>query len=202
MVERLQFHELDLAKMTSAKASAEAFIQKHGHQLDIVICNAGISMQKGDQLSPEGGYELMFNTNHLGHFAFVTSLLPLIEKTAKEHGEARVVVTSSDAHAFAKEGIDFDSLTQTVSATGFRGMSAALNRYGVSKLCNMLFTRELDHRWASPLRKSGVKVFVDCAHPGKHLINDSTYMLRRCCRYYIRYLAWWNGIAMGNSAYR
>lgn len=185
MAERLHFHNLDLAKMTTAKESAKTFIQKYGQRLDIVVCNAGISMQKGDELSPEGGYELIFNTNHLGHFAFVTTLLPLIEKTAKGHGEARIVVTSSNAYALATEGINFDSLTQTDPATGFKGMSAAFNRYGVSKLCNLLFARELDHRWASPLRKSGVEVFVNSVHPGKDLTNDSVYMLKYKFRCYI-----------------
>ena len=67
------FHQLDLASIRAAKKSAEEFL-KLEERLDIVICNAGISMMSLAELS-EDGYERLFATNHLGHFAFVTGLL-------------------------------------------------------------------------------------------------------------------------------
>lgn len=165
MMSRLHFHKLDLAEMKHSEESGQDFAKQHPDRLDILLCNAGVSLQRADKLSSDG-YELSFQTNHLGHFAFTNTLLPLLEKTAKEHGEARVVITSSSAHAFAKDGIDFDALQKTKPHKGARGIGEAMTRYGTSKLGNMLYTRELDKRWAAPLRANGVQVFVDCVHPG------------------------------------
>ncbi|KIM27486.1 hypothetical protein M408DRAFT_329946 [Serendipita vermifera MAFF 305830] len=165
MVSRVHFLKLDLAEIKHAEETGKEFAKQHPERLDILLCNAGVSLQKGDQLSSDG-YELTFQTNHLGHFAFANTLLPLLEKTAREHGEARVVITSSDAHAFAKSGIDFDALQQTKPHQGMRGIGEAMSRYGVSKLSNMLYARELDKRWAAPLRAKGVQVTADCVHPG------------------------------------
>jgi NAD(P)-dependent dehydrogenase (short-subunit alcohol dehydrogenase family) len=64
---------------------------------------------------------------------------------------ARVVNTASDAHKGAR--LDFSDLQ---SEKGYRGFPV----YGRSKLCNILFTRELARRW----RDSGVT--ANCLHPG------------------------------------
>lgn len=170
-IARLHFHKLDLAEMKHAEASGHDFVKNHPERLDILIANAGVSMQTPDKLSPDG-YELTFQTNQLGHFAFIEPLLPLFEKTAKEHGEARVVITCSDAHAFARNGIDFEALSQTQPNIGIRGMPEAMRRYGVTKLALMLYTRRLDREWAAPLRDKGTTIFVDCAHPGT-ILNTS-----------------------------
>ena len=69
----IRFHQLDLATVQSSVQSAQEFEQIES-RLDIVVCNAGISLTYRDQLS-EDGYEQVFATNHLGHFAFVTTLL-------------------------------------------------------------------------------------------------------------------------------
>src|SRR5262249_43412008 len=58
---------------------------------------------------------------------------------------------ASNAHRFAR--LDFDDLQ---SAQGYRGFKA----YRRSKLCNILYTRELARRWA------GTGVTVNCLHPG------------------------------------
>lgn len=65
-------HELDLGSVTLSKQSALEFKKLEG-RLDIVMANAGISMASLAELSPDG-FERMFAVNHLGHFAFITSL--------------------------------------------------------------------------------------------------------------------------------
>lgn len=166
MIANLHFHKLDLAEIKSAYESAKDFAS-HNSRLDILVANAGVSLQRGDQVSSDG-YEQTFQVNQLGHFSFITPLLLLMEKTAREHGEARVVITSSAAHGFAKSGIDFDALTKAIPHTRFGGLGDAMTRYGASKLANMLFARELDRRWAYPLRQQGVFVSSDCVHPGTY----------------------------------
>jgi NAD(P)-dependent dehydrogenase (short-subunit alcohol dehydrogenase family) len=64
---------------------------------------------------------------------------------------ARIVNTASTAHQGAT--LDFDDLQ---SAKGFGAMKA----YGRSKLCNILFTRELARRL------HGTGVTANCLHPG------------------------------------
>jgi NAD(P)-dependent dehydrogenase (short-subunit alcohol dehydrogenase family) len=64
---------------------------------------------------------------------------------------ARIINTASAAHQRAT--LDFDDLQ---SAKSFGAMKA----YGRSKLCNILFTRELARRL------QGTGVTVNCLHPG------------------------------------
>jgi retinol dehydrogenase 12 len=66
-------------------------------------------------------------------------------------GPARIINTASAAHQGGK--LDFDDLQ---SAKGFGAMKA----YSRSKLCNIMFTRELARR----LRGTGVT--ANCLHPG------------------------------------
>lgn len=70
---RIKYHNLDLGSMQNAWKSAREFarIEK---RLDILVCNAGVSMTTMQELSPDG-YETMFTVNHLGHFAFTAGLL-------------------------------------------------------------------------------------------------------------------------------
>ncbi|KAL7274994.1 hypothetical protein RUND412_002088 [Rhizina undulata] len=153
--ERLKFHFLDLQSIRSSVSSAKEFISTNS-RLDILITNAATAMDPANKLTSEG-YETTFAINHLGHFAFVTELLPLLEQTAKSgEGEVRVVITGSEAHRLVK-GIDFDEVvTQEKGAAIMGGMK----RYGRSKLANLLFGKELDRK----VRGKGIRVNI--GHPG------------------------------------
>ena len=94
--------------------------------------NAGVAGQRGETAQ---GFELAFGINHLGHFLLTTLLLDLL----RDGGPSRVVNVSSDSH-YSPKGIDFDALRQPTPS--FTGMP----EYGVSKLCNVLFTQELARR--------------------------------------------------------
>ena len=135
---------MDLADLASVQRAASELLAS-GEPLDVVVANAGIGGQRG--LTPQG-FELHFGTNHLGHFLFVTQLLPLIE--AAEAG--RVVVVSSMAH-LDPPGIDFVAVrSSTKTFTGYP-------EYGVSKLANVVFAQEL-------ARRTPERVFVGSVHPG------------------------------------
>lgn len=143
----------------------QKFLAEHD-RLDIIIANAGSAFEPIDELSVDG-YDRTFHTNHLGHFAFVTGLLPLLEKTAQANdGDVRVVITSSSAYQFVgSDGIDFDTITTARSGDGqsVLDMKAAGKRYGRSKMANILFAQELDRR----LKRRGVEgVRVNACHPG------------------------------------
>ena len=105
----------------------------------------------------------MFATNHLGHFAFVTALLPLVERTANEVGDARVVVVSSLGYKLVG-GLDLSDVGEAKPVGGtLRDLLDTARRYGRSKRANVLFAMELHRR----LVARGVQnVMVNACHPG------------------------------------
>ena len=146
-----ELEELDLASLDSVRAFAERFRANH-HGLDLLVNNAGVMAPPRRRTAD--GFELQLGTNHLGHFALTSLLLPAME--GRE--DARVVTLSSNAHKFGR--ISFDNLNG--DRRYFRW-----NAYGQSKLANLLFALELDRR----LRKSGSTVKSLAAHPGYAATN-------------------------------
>lgn len=143
--DRMELLVLDLADLDSAKRAA-AELAARDTPLHILINNAGLAGQRGQTAQ---GFELAFGTNHLGHFAFT---LPLLD-TLRASAPARIVNVSSQSHRSAK-AIDWDALRgKTQSLTG-------VPEYGVSKLCNVLFTTELARRL------EGTGVTAHALHPG------------------------------------
>ncbi|MES1207636.1 MAG: SDR family oxidoreductase [Pseudomonadota bacterium] len=121
----------ELSDPASVRA-AVASVRDGAAPLDAVVCNAGVMNIPTPQ--QKFGWELHLFTNHIGHFMLVTGLLDRLSPTG------RVVVTASRAHRRAPPpGIDFDNLS------GERGY-VPMQAYGVSKLANILFTRELARR--------------------------------------------------------
>lgn len=128
---RATFVALDLGDLTQV-AGAARLIAEREPSIDLLVNNAGIAGLRG---TTRDGFELAFGINHLGHFVFTRPLLPAIERA-----RGRVVNVSSGNHLRAR-GIDWDKLRQpTRSYTG-------MPEYGVSKLCNVLFTAELRRRF-------------------------------------------------------
>ena len=114
-------------------------------QIDVLINNAGALFNKR-QLSPDG-LEMTFAVNHMAYFVLTEALAPTLARSTP----ARIVNTASGAHQGAK--LDVDDLQSEHGYSGFQV-------YGRSKLCNILFTRELARR----LKDSGVT--ANCLHPG------------------------------------
>jgi dehydrogenase/reductase SDR family protein 13 len=129
--DRLELLELDLADLASVRRSAAELLARdlpiHG-----LINNAGLAGVRG---LTKDGFELAFGTNHLGHFLFTRLLLDKVRAS----GPARIVNVSSQSHYSAK-AIDWEALRKPTRST--TGMA----EYSVSKLANVLFTRELAKR--------------------------------------------------------
>lgn len=139
------FERLDLGSFDSVREAASRILDRR-RPIDVLINNAGLAGQKG---LTKDGFELAFGTNHLGHFLLTVLLAPgLLEAEAP-----RIVNVASRSHYRAK-GIDFDAIRRpTATVTGMR-------EYEVSKLANVLFTRELAKR----IGPSGVRSYS--LHPG------------------------------------
>jgi NAD(P)-dependent dehydrogenase (short-subunit alcohol dehydrogenase family) len=135
----------ELSEPASVRACVAA-VKSGAGPLDAIVCNAGVmGIPKPEQ---RFGWELHLFTNHIGHFILVTGLLDRLAPAG------RVVVTASNAHRRAPTGgVDFDNLS------GERGY-VPMKAYGVSKLANILFTRELARRLGSGPRTANT------LHPG------------------------------------
>ena len=137
--------ELDLSDLASVRKAAEEILAKNV-PIHALINNAGLAGQRG---ATKDGFELTFGTNHLGHYLFTRLLLDRIKQTKG----ARIVNVASKSHYDAKK-IDWNVLREpTHTRTGLR-------EYSVSKLSNVLFTKEL----ARQLEGSGVTTYA--VHPG------------------------------------
>jgi len=139
---RVRHIRLDLADLASLAPAVESL-----DELDAVVCNAGVMLDAPPRRETADGHELMFGTNHLGHFALVARLMPVLT------ADARIVTTGSFAAKSAS--LDFADLQ---SEHGYRPKRA----YERSKLAQMLFALELDRR----LRAAGSRRLSVLAHPG------------------------------------
>ncbi|HEY7405030.1 MAG TPA: SDR family oxidoreductase [Candidatus Angelobacter sp.] len=137
-------HYADLSRLAEMKRVA-AEIAAAEPRIDVLINNAGALF--GSRQLTSDGLELTFATNHLSYFVLTHGLRDRLRAA----GPARVVNVASDAHK--GERLDFSDLQ---SEKSYRGLSV----YGRSKLCNILFTRELARRW------SATGVNANSLHPG------------------------------------
>ena len=142
---KAEFLPLDLGSLDAVRAGAQAFLDQKV-PLHLLVNNAGHASARG---MTKDGFEMTFGVNHLGPFLFTMLLLPRL----KEAAPARIVNVASTAH-YRPKTIDFTRLqAPTRSVTG-------LDEYGVSKLGNVLFTRELAKR----LEGTGITTYA--VHPG------------------------------------
>jgi hypothetical protein len=111
--------KLDLA----SQASVRDFAERWSGPLDLLVNNAGI-MRPPAYRETEDGHELMFGTNHLGHFALTGRLLPTLLASATP----RVVTVASIAHFGGDEHV--------VDANP-ESSYAPEKSYGQSKLANV-----------------------------------------------------------------
>lgn len=140
---KARFVALDLAELASVRRCAQQLLDE-GVRLRGLINNAGMAGARGKS---GDGFELTFATNHLGHYLLTRSLLPCLQ------APARIVNVASEAHYGPKE-LRWEALTEaTKTRTGFP-------EYGVSKLCNVLFTKELARRLADQ------QITALAVHPG------------------------------------
>ena len=139
----------DFASLAEVRRLAAEILAAHD-RLDLLVNNAGLFSPKFQRSA--NGYELTFAVNHLAPFLLTNLLIERLKATAAESsGPARIVTVASRAH----RGNRIDLAT----IAGPQGWTM-LKAYGRSKLCNILFTREL----AARLRGSGM--FAASLHPG------------------------------------
>lgn len=143
--DKIEFIALDLADLASVRRCADELLARN-IPIHALINNAGLAGSRG---TTKDGFELTFGTNHLGHYLLTRMLLDRM----KQSGPARIVNVASASHYQAK-GINWEALrAKTKSRTG-------MAEYAVSKLSNVLFTKELARRL------EGTNVTTYALHPG------------------------------------
>lgn len=157
--------ECDLASI----ASIDKFCSSLGDTMsvDVLCCNAGVARNTAatDVLRTQDGLEYTVGINHFGHFYLTNKLLPKIKR--------RIVVTASGVHDPESPGgaqgekatlgnlkglIDNGRNFEMVDGQPFNADKA----YKDSKLCNVLFARELQRR----LNSSNSPIKVHAFNPG------------------------------------
>ncbi|MFJ9771414.1 SDR family NAD(P)-dependent oxidoreductase [Kitasatospora sp. NPDC101157] len=141
---------LDVADLSSLRTVPDAL---GVDRLDAVVHNAGVALDDPPRQETGDGHELMFGTNHLGHFALTHWLMPLLSAAPA----ARVVTMGS--FAAKSERLDLDDLQ---SRKDYRPKRT----YGRSKLAQMHFGLELDRRLRAAGSTAAGTVASVVVHPG------------------------------------
>jgi NAD(P)-dependent dehydrogenase (short-subunit alcohol dehydrogenase family) len=184
------FLPLDLASLASVRAFEKAFVQLDedpAKTLHLLVNNAGVGFgQDKTRTLTVDGFEARFGVNHLGHFLLCNLLLPYLK--AATAPPARVVNVASSLHDPKSPGAEhmgppadtcFDDL-QLERMDPFDPTFA----YNRSKLCNILFTYELQRR----LRKEGSAVAVNALCPGFIPATGLAREQSGCARFMLRYV--------------
>jgi retinol dehydrogenase-12 len=147
----VEFMSLDLASLKSIREFSSQFLATHP-RLDILINNAGIMACPKSYTAD--GFEMQFGVNHLGHFYLTNLLLDRLKESGRPESPSRVVNVSSLANFIVgpAQGILFDDIQGD--------KYNAWERYGNSKLANIMFTNELSKRC------QGQNVISVSLHPG------------------------------------
>ena len=149
-------HMADLSRLSEMKRVGAELAREA--RIDVLVNNAGALFNK--RVETEDGLEMTFALNHMAYFVITNLLL------GKLKAGARIVTVASNAHRGAR--LDFDDLQ---SRRGYAGFPV----YSKSKLCNILFNRELARRL------SGSGVTANALHPGfvaTRFGNDSGGIVR------------------------
>jgi NAD(P)-dependent dehydrogenase (short-subunit alcohol dehydrogenase family) len=165
---RVETVTADLSSLAQVRRLADE-VRARYDRLDVLVNNAGVITMRR-RLTADG-FETTFATNHLAPFLLTNLLRGLLERSAP----ARVVTVASAAHKQVR-AIPWDDLAT--------GEAAHTRAYPLSKLCNILFTRELAKR----LDGSGVT--ANSLHPGfirTNLGRDFTGAAGRVVRFILRF---------------
>jgi NAD(P)-dependent dehydrogenase (short-subunit alcohol dehydrogenase family) len=133
-------HLADLSTLAEMKRIGTELAREG--QIDVLVNNAGALFNKRQETAD--GLEMTFAVNHMAYFVITNMLLAQLKPGA------RIVTTASNAHRGAK--LDFDDLQ---NKRGYSGFAV----YSRSKLCNILFNREL-------ARRVPAGVTANSLHPG------------------------------------
>lgn len=152
----LKVRPLDLCDVESVREFVDWYSKDSGGELHVLINNAGIfrdiTMHCRQPLLAPDGEEIHWRTNFLGTFHLTHLLLPMLTRSGRENGDARVVFLASDTH----ERVDNSQLFDFP-----QGRYRSWDAYGRSKLAIIHFSKEIQRRYAHSCYLQSVSL-----HPG------------------------------------
>lgn len=153
-------HPLNLSDPASVGCFADWHRRRYGGKLHVLINNAGIhkniiNPRTRPACGPDG-FEPHWRANYLGTFHLTHTLLPILQQTGLESGDARIINLSSHVHDRGRNRNLFHPPARYHS----------WEAYGLSKLALMHFTRELQRKFAEEYNLQAVAV-----HPGSVKTN-------------------------------
>tara|TARA_B100000700_G_scaffold196723_1_gene216484 strand:+ start:335 stop:1354 length:1020 start_codon:yes stop_codon:yes gene_type:complete len=176
---------MDLSDLKSIDSFCDEF-QKRRLNIDVLILNAGLQYtgSKSPRRSIQG-IELTFAVNHLSHFYLTQKLLPMITRS----NDSKIIITSSEVHNPKSSGgkvgakASLGDLSGLISGENFEMIDGnqfnADKAYKDSKLCNILFAKELSNR----LKKQNKLIPVIAWAPGLVIPRDSKGFFRYSRKY-------------------
>lgn len=146
---------LDLSSLASIKQFVDQY-KATKQPLHLLINNAGI--MACPKSYTKDGFETQFGVNHLGHFYLTNQLIENLKQSGTIEQPSRVINLASVGHyLFAlPEGIQFNDLHGNQSYDIWE-------RYGMSKLANILFSNELNRRMKDETNGCVISIAL---HPG------------------------------------
>lgn len=149
--------QMDTASLASVRQFAKDYENLDLGRVYALLLNAGINgMHSG---MTEDGMEVVFQTNHLGHFLLANLMLPFMDPDGK------IFSTSSDMHDSPMGKMVWEG-TEALAHPSEAGKQSRL-RYSFSKLCNLYFAYEL----AGRLEETGCGIHVNAFNPGMMQTN-------------------------------
>ena len=176
---------MDLSDLNSIDSLC-ADVRKRRLNIDILILNAGLQYT-GSKIPKRSaqGIELTFAVNHLSHFYLTQNLLPFISNNKY----SKIIITSSEVHNPMSSGgkvgakASLGNLSGLASGSGFEMIDGnqfnADKAYKDSKLCNILFAKELSKR----LKKNSLRIPVIAWAPGLVISRNSQGFFRYSRKY-------------------
>jgi light-dependent protochlorophyllide reductase len=172
--------EMDLASLQSVRDFVQRLRDTDVPPVHALVCNAGVQVVSGTE-ETEDGVEMTFGVNHLGHFALVQGVLDQLARPA------RIVVVSSGTHDPDKftgmPSPNYTNAEELADPAALTDPSEGRRRYTTSKLCNVLFTYELDRRLGHGEKGVTVTAFDPGLMPGSGLARDYSPAGRLAWRY-------------------
>ncbi|WP_320664259.1 SDR family NAD(P)-dependent oxidoreductase [Prochlorococcus sp. MIT 1223] len=150
---QIDFKIADLSNLSTLNKLMEELLSE-GYEIDTLILNAGMQYTGSkDPMWSVDGHEITFAVNHLSHYYLTRKILPLLFRSTSP----RIIITASEVHNPKSPGgrvgkvADIGNLEGLRSGKGFMMLDGDINfnadkAYKDSKLCNILFARELYRR--------------------------------------------------------
>jgi len=151
----------DLAIQHEVRELAEQITSEYD-DIDLLVNNAGII--PGDREETIDGIEKTLAINHLAPFLLTNLLMDHLKKGS----EARVVNVSSEVHRVGAQSFDLDNVQLQKDYTPMKA-------YGISKLCNVMFTHELAKRCKD------TSITTNSLHPGvvrTQLAEEASWLMK------------------------